>query len=256
MPFSKPGRCDVLEGAVTDAEPPAWKNPMAWLPFSIAEAALSGGGEDVRTVAAWAHLQERLAAAEQLVVSTPVNKNRVDYASGMRHLMVLLAVGIDMALRVDPDPVLAVNRAEHGRHRDLGYGMPGLRLHERELAGRRDLPAVRQPGHRPLRRTADDGRDGRHHQRPGRRSRGRRRRKLRGRSSRPTSTTATGCSWPATIRPSRCETSSTTGTPRCSRSLQIERIGDEVEPKDRSVDARRLGRRVSSMRWGSSSTTT
>ena len=91
---------------------PAWKNPMAWLPHSIAEAALSGGdGNDVELAAAWAHLQERLTAAEKLVVSTPVNKNRVDYASGMRHLMVLLAVGIDMALRVDPDPVLAVNRA-------------------------------------------------------------------------------------------------------------------------------------------------
>jgi hypothetical protein len=89
----------------------AWKNPMAWLPFSIAEAALSGGGPDVELTAAWAHLQERLAAAERLVVSTPVNKNRVDYAAGMRHLMVLLAVGIDMALRVDPDPLLAVNRA-------------------------------------------------------------------------------------------------------------------------------------------------
>ena len=85
---------------------------MAWLPHSIAEAALSGGdSNDVELAAAWAHLQERLTAAEKLVVSTPVNKNRVDYASGMRHLMVLLAVGIDMALRVDPDPVLAVNRA-------------------------------------------------------------------------------------------------------------------------------------------------
>jgi hypothetical protein len=91
--------------------PTAWKNPMAWLPFSIAEAALSGAGSDVELAAAWAHLQERLAAAEQLVISTPVNKNRKDYASGMRHLMVLLAVGIDMALRVDPDPVLAVTRA-------------------------------------------------------------------------------------------------------------------------------------------------
>ena len=91
---------------------PAWKNPMAWLPHSIAEAALSGGdSNDVELAAAWAHLQERLTAAEKLVVSTRVNKNRVDYASGMRHLMVLLAVGIDMALRVDPDPVLAVNRA-------------------------------------------------------------------------------------------------------------------------------------------------
>ncbi len=92
--------------------PTAWKNPMAWLPHSIAEFALSGGdGQDPELAAAWTHLQERLAAAEQLVVSTPVNKNRKDYASGMRHLMVLLAVGIDIALRVDPDPVLAVNRA-------------------------------------------------------------------------------------------------------------------------------------------------
>jgi hypothetical protein len=99
-------------GNVSDDAPTAWKNPMAWLPHSIAEAALSGGGgQDGELSAAWAHLQERLTAAEQLVVSTPVNKNRVDYAAGMRHLMVLLAVGIDMALRVDPDPVLAVNRA-------------------------------------------------------------------------------------------------------------------------------------------------
>jgi hypothetical protein len=95
-----------------EQSPTAWKNPMAWLPHSIAEFALSGGdGRDPELVAAFAHLQERLTAAQELVVSTPVNKNRVDFASGMRHLMVLLAVGIDMALRVDPDPILAVNRA-------------------------------------------------------------------------------------------------------------------------------------------------
>jgi hypothetical protein len=98
---------------VTDGpNPKAWKNPLAWLPHSIAEAALSGDpSHDVEMSAAWAHLLERLTAAEQLVVSTEVNRNRVDYASGMRHLMVLLAVGVDSALRVDPDPVLAVNRA-------------------------------------------------------------------------------------------------------------------------------------------------
>ncbi|MCB0941357.1 MAG: DUF1214 domain-containing protein [Mycobacterium sp.] len=85
---------------------------MAWLPSSIAEAALSGGGREAADLAgAWAHLQDRLAAAERLVASTPVNRNRVDYASGMRHLLVLLAVGVDMALRAEPDPVLAVNRA-------------------------------------------------------------------------------------------------------------------------------------------------
>lgn len=89
-------------------------NPMAWLPFSIAEAALSGtaNGEagDDDLAGAWSHLLDRLKAAERLVVSDPVTRNRIDYASGMRHLMVLLAVGIDEALRVDSDPILAVGR--------------------------------------------------------------------------------------------------------------------------------------------------
>ncbi len=89
----------------------AWKNPMAWLPHAIAEAALSGDDAAPDLSESWSHLQERLGAAEQLVRTSPVNKNRVDYASGMRHLMVLLAVGADAALRADPDPVLAVNRA-------------------------------------------------------------------------------------------------------------------------------------------------
>ena len=83
---------------------------MAWLPHSIAEAALSGGGVDVDLPTAWTHLLERLKTAGELVASDPVNRNRIDYASGMRHLMVLLAVGVDEALRVDPDPVLAVGR--------------------------------------------------------------------------------------------------------------------------------------------------
>jgi hypothetical protein len=88
---------------VTDA------NAMAWLPFSITEAALSGG-VDVGLSDAWTHLLDRLKAAEQLVVSAPVNRNRNDYASGMRHLMVLLAVGVDEALRAEVDPVLSVAR--------------------------------------------------------------------------------------------------------------------------------------------------
>ncbi|MDT5004682.1 MAG: hypothetical protein QOJ24_1858 [Mycobacterium sp.] len=87
------------------------ENPMAWLPHSIAEAALSDGGSaDGDLPTAWAHLLERLEAAGELVASNPANRNRVDYASGMRHLMVLLAVGVDEALRADPDPVLSVER--------------------------------------------------------------------------------------------------------------------------------------------------
>jgi hypothetical protein len=85
-------------------------NPTAWLPFSIAEAAMQGGGDDADLAGGWARLLDRLKAAELLVASDPVNRNRVDYAAGMRHLMVLLAVGLDEALRVDPDPILAVER--------------------------------------------------------------------------------------------------------------------------------------------------
>lgn len=81
----------------------------AWLPFSITEAARSRG-VDVGLSDAWTHLLDRLKAAEQLVVSAPVNRNRIDYASGMRHLMVLLAVGVGEALRAEVDPVLSVAR--------------------------------------------------------------------------------------------------------------------------------------------------
>ena len=62
-----------------ESDPPAWKNPMAWLPHSIAEAALSGNGHDVELPAAWAHLQERLEAATTAGSSTragPVRRPR------------------------------------------------------------------------------------------------------------------------------------------------------------------------------------
>ena len=64
--------------------PQAWKNPLAWLPHSIEEVALAGRGNDVELTDAWAHLQDRLTQAERLVVSTPVNKNRIDYASNQQ----------------------------------------------------------------------------------------------------------------------------------------------------------------------------
>lgn len=65
-----------------DEQVPAWKNPMAWLPHAIAEAALSGTGTpDAEMAEAWAHLQERLSAAAQLVASTLTNGNRIDHAA-------------------------------------------------------------------------------------------------------------------------------------------------------------------------------
>lgn len=81
---------------------------MAWLPFSIAEAALSDNGEDLDLTGAWTHLLGRLRAAAQAVESDPANRNRADFAAGMRHLLVLLTAGIDEVLRFDPEPMLRV----------------------------------------------------------------------------------------------------------------------------------------------------
>ncbi|WP_077089103.1 DUF1214 domain-containing protein [Mycobacterium rhizamassiliense] len=82
---------------------------MAWLPFSIAEAAVAGPADgDVDAPGAWSYLQERLSDAAQVVQSDPANRNRVDLAAGMRHLLVLLTAGIDEILRFDSDPVLCV----------------------------------------------------------------------------------------------------------------------------------------------------
>lgn len=86
------------------------KAPLAWLPFSIAEAALSGtaGADDLSH--AWSHLLTRLREAARTVESDPASRNRIDLAAGIRHLLVLLSAGIDEILRFDPDPVLSVRR--------------------------------------------------------------------------------------------------------------------------------------------------
>jgi hypothetical protein len=86
------------------------KKPLAWLPFSIAEAALSGDPGNVDLAHAWSYLLDRLREAAQVVESDPATRNRVDLAAGMRHLLVLLAAGVDEVLRFDPDPILSVQR--------------------------------------------------------------------------------------------------------------------------------------------------
>jgi len=65
----------------------------------------------VELAQAWSHLMHRLEDAAQMVESHPASRNRADLAAGMRHLLVLLAAGIDEALRFDPDPILCVQRA-------------------------------------------------------------------------------------------------------------------------------------------------
>jgi hypothetical protein len=90
----------------------AAQRPMAWLPHSIAEASTqTPASGDVDLPSAWSHLMRRLDDAAQIVESDPASRNPVDLAGGMRHLLVLLAAGIDEALRFDPDPILCVQRA-------------------------------------------------------------------------------------------------------------------------------------------------
>ncbi|MGV0046236.1 DUF1214 domain-containing protein [Mycobacterium colombiense] len=86
--------------------------PLAWLPFAIAEAALESpaGTSDADLFAAWSQLLSRLNDAARTVEAEPASRNRIDTAAGIRHLLVLLAAGIDEALRFDPDPALRVQR--------------------------------------------------------------------------------------------------------------------------------------------------
>jgi hypothetical protein len=88
------------------------QRPLAWLPSSIAEASLTGrpDSDDIELAQAWSYLLDKLRDAAQIVESDPANRNRVDLAAGMRHLLVLLAAGVDEALHFDPDPILCVQR--------------------------------------------------------------------------------------------------------------------------------------------------
>src|SRR6185437_1022593 len=85
-------------------------NP-SWMPHSVSEAAKAGDAtaEDLVSGRAWSHLLDALGKAAEVVSSNAVARNPADLASGFRHLLVLLSLGADQALRADPDPVLAVS---------------------------------------------------------------------------------------------------------------------------------------------------
>ncbi len=84
-------------------------NP-AWLPFSVSEAATAGDAtdHDLESGQAWEHLLETLRRTGETVLSDSVPHEPVDTASGFRHLLVLLGVGIDELLRRGLDRVPAV----------------------------------------------------------------------------------------------------------------------------------------------------
>ncbi|HEX5097324.1 MAG TPA: DUF1214 domain-containing protein [Acidimicrobiia bacterium] len=82
----------------------------AWMPSSLREAAVAGDAtpDDLASGAAWSHLLTKLQAASATVLANPASRNPVDMAAGLRHLLVLLWIGIDDALRRDSGAVLAV----------------------------------------------------------------------------------------------------------------------------------------------------
>ncbi len=84
-------------------------NP-AWLPFSVSEAITAGDatGQDLESGAAWRHLLEVMGRVGETVHADHVPHGPVDMASGYRHLLVLLEVGIDELLRRGLDRVPAV----------------------------------------------------------------------------------------------------------------------------------------------------
>jgi len=88
----------------------AFVNP-SWMPHSISEAAKAGDAEadDLVSGRAWSHLLDALGKAAEVVSTNSMARNADDLAAGFRHLLVLMSLGADQALRAEPDPVLAVN---------------------------------------------------------------------------------------------------------------------------------------------------
>lgn len=81
------------------------EGPPAWLPASIAGAARRGtaSDDDLLTGEAWSHVLDHLESAASALTSAKAPSTPLEQAAGYRHLLVLLALGIDEALRpVDP----------------------------------------------------------------------------------------------------------------------------------------------------------
>ena len=87
----------------------AFVNP-SWMPHSVGEAARAGDAtaDDLLSGRAWSHLLDGLRQASAIVLADDVPRNAEDMAAGFRHLLVLLGIGLDNALREESGSVLAV----------------------------------------------------------------------------------------------------------------------------------------------------
>jgi hypothetical protein len=87
----------------------SFANP-AWLPFSVGEAATAGEAtaDDLVSGRAWNHLLDALRRTSDTVLAEAGARNAVDLAAGFRHLLVLVGIGLDDALRTGSGGVLAI----------------------------------------------------------------------------------------------------------------------------------------------------
>src|ERR1700723_185890 len=88
----------VRSGAMTE---PAPARPPSWMPAVVGTAYRHGDGTDADLLsgAAWTDLLASLARAGDVLTGPRAPTTVVDQASGYRHLLVLLALAIDEALR-------------------------------------------------------------------------------------------------------------------------------------------------------------
>ena len=112
-------------------------NP-SWMPHSVSEAARAGDAtaEDLVSGRAWSHLLDALHKAADVVAADDVARNPVDLAAGFRHLLVLLVLGADQALRAGGGARPGRQAFRSRRRLQVGHGLSGLHLHGSTLARR------------------------------------------------------------------------------------------------------------------------
>jgi hypothetical protein len=82
----------------------------AWMPSSMREAPRAGDATagDLESGAAWTHLLGKLQKVSETVLCDDTPGNPADVAAGFQHLLVLLWIGIDDALRRSSGSTLAI----------------------------------------------------------------------------------------------------------------------------------------------------
>ena len=101
-----------VSGGSTDGSTDGAADDLAWIPSSVGAAARTGtlGADSLHSGQAWAMLLAALGEAGEFLHSARLPPGGESDAAGYRHLMVLLALGVDEALR-SSDPYEPVDQA-------------------------------------------------------------------------------------------------------------------------------------------------